>query len=402
LGYDDNSIEMRYCHDSLNGLIIEEDDTIRLQPCKSPVWDTAITLRALDASGVEAQHPAVDHAVEWLLANEVKRRGDWSETVSAKPGGWCFEHANEFYPDVDDTIMVMMALRCQFDKGLHGGVLPPGLQVIDRVVADVEEARRQIATLDAVAHATSRAEDWVLALQNRDGGWGAFDKDNDRQFLCHVPFADHNAMIDPSTPDLTGRVLETLGQMGREVGDPVVDRAIAYMRRTQEADGSWFGRWGVNYIYGTWQSLVGLAAVGVPHDDPTLVSGANWLLSYQQPSGGWGESPDSYADPHLRGQGPTTASQTAWAVLGLLAAGHERHPAVARGIKYLLKEQQEDGTWLETEFTGTGFPQVFYLRYHLYPIYFPLLALSQWATAIGTCLEEADSARMRLAEGTTL
>ena len=177
-------------------------------------------------------------------------------------------------------------------------------------------------------------------MQNRDGGWGAFDRNNDREFLCHVPFADHNAMIDPSTPDLTGRVLEALGQLGRRLGDPVVDRAVAYVRRTQNADGSWFGRWGVNYIYGTWQALTGLAAVGVPADDPAIVAGANWLLAHQQACGGWGESPDSYESPHLRGQGPPTASQTAWALLGLLAAGlarasgrRPRHPLPGRACR---------------------------------------------------------------------
>jgi squalene-hopene/tetraprenyl-beta-curcumene cyclase len=174
-----------------------------------------------------------------------------------------------------------------------------------------------------------------------------------------------------------------LGQLGRRVGDGAVDRAVAYMRRTQEADGSWFGRWGVNYIYGTWQALVGLAGVGLGPDDPAIVGGVNWLLAYQQPSGGWGESPDSYAQPHLRGQGPVTASQTAWAVMGLVAAGHARGSAATRGVEYLLDTQREDGTWHEQEFTGTGFPQVFYLRYHYYPIYFPLLALAAWAVAAG-------------------
>jgi squalene-hopene/tetraprenyl-beta-curcumene cyclase len=196
-------------------------------------------------------------------------------------------------------------------------------------------------------------------------------------------------MIDPSSPDLTGRVLEALGQLGYRRGHPAVDRAVAYVRRAQNADGSWFGRWGVNGIYGTWLALRGLAAVGVPTDDPTVVAGANWLLVHQQVCGGWGESPDSYEFPHLRGQGPITASQTAWAVMGLLAAGLGDHLAVVRGIRYLLLMQNDDGTWDEPEFTGTGFPQVLYLRYHFYPIYFPLLALAEWAvtaaseTAVG-------------------
>jgi squalene-hopene/tetraprenyl-beta-curcumene cyclase len=244
------------------------------------------------------------------------------------------------------------------------------------------EVRQQLALIEQTPAAMNRAMNWVLAMQNRDGGWGAFDRDNDHEFLCHVPFADHNAMIDPSTPDLAGRVLEMLGKLGRTVGDPVVDRTLAYIRANQEADGSWFGRWGVNYIYGTWQVLVGLAAVGVAKDDPAMIRGANWLLAYQQPCGGWGESPDTYARPHLRGQGAPTASQTAWAMLGLLAAGHARSNAVARAAKYLVDTQCEDGTWHETEFTGTGFPQVFYLRYHYYPIYFPLLALGEWSQAM--------------------
>jgi squalene-hopene/tetraprenyl-beta-curcumene cyclase len=232
--------------------------------------------------------------------------------------------------------------------------------------------------LQRLPQAIVRAERWMLAMQNRDGGWGAFDRDNDSEFLCYVPFADHNAMTDPSTPDLTARVLEALGKLGHRVGSPAVDRAIAYLRRTQEADGSWFGRWGVNYIYGTWQVLLGLAEVGVAADDRCMVAGANWLVAYQQPSGGWGETADSYDDPRLKGQGPATASQTAWAVLGLLAAGREDHPATARGIRWLLNHQRDDGTWDEPEFTGTGFPRVFYLRYHLYPVYFPLMALARW------------------------
>ena len=189
-------------------------------------------------------------------------------------------------------------------------------------------------------------------------------------------------MIDPSTPDMTGRVLEALGKLGRRLGDPAVDRAVAYVRRAQQADGSWFGRWGVNYIYGTWQAITGLTAVGVPADDPAVAAGANWLLAHQQPCGGWGESPDSYEHPHLRGQGDPTASQTAWAVMGLIAAGLERHQAVTRAVRYLTTMQNEDGTWDEPEFTGTGFPQVYYLRYHYYPIYFPLLALSQWTLKV--------------------
>lgn len=390
LGYADDSPEMQYCHERLEGLFLEDEQTgaLRLQPCKSPVWDTAIAMRALADSGVQPEHGAIDRGVEWLLSQEVRRRGDWAETVNVAPGGWCFEYANEFYPDLDDTAMVVMALANQFSPTPEEA-LPPELQLVDELLSPhgsplEQESRDRSATLGRTTGAIERAENWMLAMQNRDGGWGAFDRDNDREFLCYVPFADHNAMIDPSTPDLTARVLEALGQLGRRLGDPAVDRAVKYLRQTQEADGSWFGRWGVNYVYGTWQVLTGLRAIGVPTDDPMLVAGANWLLAYQQSSGGWGESPDSYTDPRLRGQGPATASQTAWAVLGLLAAGLHHHPATARGVHYLLDTQNEDGTWDEPEFTGTGFPRVFYLRYHLYRIYFPLMALSRYTVAIGS------------------
>jgi squalene-hopene/tetraprenyl-beta-curcumene cyclase len=405
LGYQDDSSELQYCYERLEGLFIEEDDALRLQPCKSPVWDTAISLRALASSGVRSEHPSIVQAVDWLLQMQIKRSGDWAEKVKAEPGGWCFEHANDFYPDVDDTIMVMMALQGQFSAS-PAEALPPELNLVaDRraATASGEAGTKTVGddrsqSLARVTEAIERAERWVAAMQNRDGGWGAFDRDNDHEFLCYVPFADHNAMIDPSTPDITARVLEALGALGRRQGDPAVDRALAYIRRTQEADGSWFGRWGVNYIYGTWQVLVGLAAVEVPLDDPMIVAGANWLVSHQQASGAWGESADSYAEPHLRGQGPPTASQTAWAVLGLIAAGWHDHRAAMRGVRYLLSHQQPDGSWNEPEFTGTGFPRVFYLRYHLYRIYFPLMALARWAVAIGADPDELEPAVFSLAD----
>ena len=364
LGHDDDSPAVQYCHDQLRGLMIEEDDTLRLQPCKSPVWDTALTLRALAAADGRQACDGSDRAVNWLLEKQIVRRGDWSQKVAAEPGGWCFEHANDFYPDLDDTAMVTMALAEQF------------VATIDRGDRTSEGDTGDL--LKRSTQAIALAERWMLAFQNSDGGWAAFDRDNVAEFLCHVPFADHNAMIDPSSPDLTGRVLESLGILGRRVGDPAVDRAIAYIRANQQADGSWFGRWGVNYIYGTWQVLTGLAAVGVPSDDPLVTAGVEWLLAHQQPSGGWGESCDTYGDSALRGQGPATASQTAWAVLGLLAAGRRDHPATSRGLRWLISQQRDDGAWDETEFTGTGFPLVFYLRYHLYRIYFPLLALARW------------------------
>lgn len=385
LGYPDDSPEVRYCHEELDKLTLEDEatGTTRVQPCKSPVWDTAISVRALAASGVHPDKPAMREAIAWLLSRQIKRRGDWAETVSAEPGGWCFEYANDYYPDCDDTAMVLMALETQFSgTPASRSALPPELRLVAMTRETQLEVRERVNELDAAMAAIDQGLQWLLAMQNRDGGWGAFDRDNNSEFLCHVPFADHNAMIDPSTPDLAGRVLESLGRLGRRVGDPAVDRAIAYVRSTQNADGSWFGRWGVNYIYGTWQAITGLVAVGVPTDDPAVVAGANWLLVHQQACGGWGESPDSYESPHLRGIGSPTASQTAWALMGLLAAGLENHPAVAKGVRYLVIMQNEDGTWDEEEFTGTGFPRVFYLRYHYYRIYFPLLALSEWAVKV--------------------
>jgi squalene-hopene/tetraprenyl-beta-curcumene cyclase len=399
LGYADDSPEMRECQKQLDDLVLHDDEegTSRLQPCKSPVWDTAIVLRALSASGLRPERPEMRQAVNWLLQKQIACRGDWAATVAAEPGGWCFEYNNDFYPDVDDTCMVLMALRTQFDEPPAGETLPPELRLVGD---DEEDEQSHIVTMSETAEAIDRGLQWMLAMQNKDGGWGAFDRDNNREFLCHVPFADHNAMVDPSTPDVTGRVLESLAKLGLRVGHPAVDRAVAYVRRTQEPDGSWFGRWGVNYIYGTWQAMVGLAAVGVPADDRTIVAGANWLLSHQQECGGWGESPRTYEHPHLRGQGRVTASQTAWAVLGLLAAGLEEHPAVTRAVRYLADAQESDGTWEEEEFTGTGFPRVFYLRYHYYRIYFPLLALAQWAVKVDPLVaREPETAALKLVAG---
>ena len=260
LGYPDDSTEVEYCRRQLQELVLEDEraGTARLQPCKSPVWDTAITVRALAASGTRPDNPAIREAVQWLLERQIVSRGDWAQTVDAEPGGWCFEYANDFYPDCDDTAMALLALQTQFaGASVAQEALPPELHLAD--VNEIREAAgQQVATMQKTVSAIDRGLRWLLAMQNSDGGWGAFDRNNDREFLCHVPFADHNAMIDPSTPDLTGRVLEALAQLGHRLGDPAVDRAVAYVRRSQNADGSWFGRWGVNYIYGTWQSLVGL------------------------------------------------------------------------------------------------------------------------------------------------
>ena len=392
LGSGDDSAEVRECHRQLESLILEDPaaDSIRLQPCKSPVWDTAITLRALESAGLERAAPESRRAVDWLLARQIHRWGDWAQTVRAEPGGWCFEYRNDFYPDVDDTIMVLMALQGQLDPSRLGATagLPSSAPSVQEESRRITAGQASSGTLESsaatpVAAAIDCGRRWILAMQNRDGGWGAFDRDNNRQFLCQVPFADHNAMIDPSTPDLAGRSLECLAALGYRLGHPAIDRGVAFLRRTQQPDGAWYGRWGVNYIYGTWQVLVGLAEVGLPPSDPAIQAGAAWLLKHQQACGGWGESADSYAEPALAGQGPPTASQTAWALMGLVAAGLADHPATHRGIQYLLESQQSDGSWQESEFTGTGFPLVFYLRYHAYPIYFPLLALGRWLRAAG-------------------
>ncbi len=383
LGYADQSPEVVECLRQLERLTIDDpgDGTTRLQPCFSPVWDTGLVMRALAVAGVPADDPAILRAAAWLRSRQTTAAGDWAETVTAAPGGWYFEYANEFYPDVDDTAMSLMALQTLFRNEQDGWPhsLGEGQGVRDSHSPSPQPSPGGVGgpLKDSVA-TIERGLRWMLAMQNRDGGWGAFDRNNDRHFLCYVPFADHNAMIDPSTADLCGRVLEALGKLGRRLGDPHVDRAVEFVRKAQEADGSWFGRWGVNYIYGTWQALTGLIQVGVSQDDPAVVAGAKWLLAHQQANGGWGESPNSYEQPELRGQGQTTASQTAWAVLGLIAAGMADHPAVARGVRYLAQTQNHDGTWDESQFTGTGFPCVFYLRYHYYPIYFPLMALAQW------------------------
>ncbi|MCI0359466.1 MAG: squalene--hopene cyclase, partial [Planctomycetaceae bacterium] len=418
LGYDDTSAELRYNLDQLRALTIEEHDTARLQPCTSPVWDTTLALRALAGCGLALDDEPIAAAVDWLLDKEVTRPGDWSQNVAAAPGGWYFEHHNEFYPDVDDTAMALIALgevRGQSSK----------FQVPSSKLTQPDSTRNlELGTLNSPAASrirgltagAERARRWMLAMQNRDGGWGAFDKDNDSQFLCRVPFADHNAMIDPSTPDLTARVLEALALWGARPAEPHIQRAVAYLRQTQERDGSWFGRWGVNYIYGTWQVLVGLTATGVAIDDPAVKRGANWLLSCQQACGGWGESADSYEHPELRGQGPCTPSQSAWALLGLMATQRNAtegvpfsaaesvpyspaHPAIERGIRYLLDTQNPDGSWDEAEFTGTGFPRVFYLRYHYYRIYFPLLALTTYQNQSGKSFK-VQSSKFKVDSGT--
>jgi squalene-hopene/tetraprenyl-beta-curcumene cyclase len=359
LGYSNESYLVAHGIREMEKLEIEEGDTLRLQPCFSPVWDTAISINALHESGLPPDHMALQIATRWLLDKEVRRPGDWrvkhSEshryTEPNKPvGAWFFEYDNEFYPDVDDTVMVLMALN--------------------RVSTEFDREK---------SAAIRRGIRWVLGMQGKDGGWASFDKDNNKWLFTQVPFADHNAMIDSSTSDITARVLESLGHFGFTMEDVCVQKATGFLKRDQSADGSWFGRWGTNYIYGTWQVLRGLQVIGEDMSLPYIRRAVAWLKSSQNADGGWGESLRSYDDPQFKGIGRSTASQTAWAMMGLISAGEVNSPEVARGIKYLLNQQQLDGSWDEELFTGTGFPRVFYLRYHYYRHYFPLMALGMYA-----------------------
>ncbi len=337
----------------LERLEIEEQDTLRVQPCFSPVWDTALSVNALVESGVPRDHAAVRRAAEWLLERRGNGVGDWRiKNRTVRASGWYFEYANPFYPDCDTTSQVITSLT--------------------KVEMASPTDRQRCAEAIAEAHR------WHLSMQNKDGGWGAFDRGCDKEILTHVPFADHNAMVDPSTADLTARGLEAAACMGLDRNNPAVRRAIAFLREEQERDGTWFGRWGCNYVYGTWLALWGLDQIGEDTRTEWGRRAARWIQSCQNPDGGWGELPRSYDDPAWKGRGPSTASQTAWAVLGLIAAGETDSDAVRRGIDYLLTTQRTDGTWDEEHWTGTGFPRVFYLRYHMYRLYFPLWALGEY------------------------
>jgi squalene-hopene/tetraprenyl-beta-curcumene cyclase len=328
---------------------IEDKDTIRLQPCVSPVWDTCIAMVALEEAGVPADHPALVKAADWILSKQVLGPGDWQvKNKDAAPGGWVFEFRNDFYPDVDDTAFVLMALQ--------------------RVKSP--DPKRMEA-------AVRRGIQWLLSMQNRDGGWAAFDRDNNKEFLCNIPFADHNAMLDPSTADVTARVLECLGRFGWSSNHPAIERALQFLLKDQCEDGSWFGRWGVNYVYGTSGVLRSLETVSLTAKE-FCQRAVNWLRSVQKADGSFGESLRSYHEPHTKGEGNSTASQTAWGLIGLLAGAETTDPAIQHAVSYLVDEQNADGSWSEDEFTGTGFPCVFYLKYHLYRNSFPLYALARF------------------------
>ena len=347
--------------------------TFRMQPCASPVWDTAQAVCALAESGMARDDPRLVKAADWLLSKEVRQVGDWAvKTPSVEPGGWYFEFANEFYPDTDDTAQVLMALR--------------------KVYHPDEPRQRQ---------SVERALRWEFAMQCRNGGWGSFDRDCTKMIFENIPFADHNAMLDPPTADITGRILEMLALHGYTRSDRRVERAVEFVFSQQEPDGSWFGRWGVNYVYGTFLVLQGLEAIGVDHDEPRVQRAAGWLRAVQNSDGGWGETCVTYDEPSMRGLGPSTPSQTAWGVLGLLASGDFESESVAWGVRWLVSRQREDGSWDESvgdgptrqsRYTATGFPRVFYLAYHLYRQYFPLLALSKYKrVAEGAILSRAAS-----------
>ena len=397
LGHEEDSPEVTAQLAELEKLTIREGNTARLEPCRSPVWDTCITTLALREAGVPTDHPAICRSVDWLLSQEVRQPGDWSLThPGVEPGGWFFEFNNVFYPDVDDTIMVTMALAACLPGERHeqwtASLIPSGPEdriseadmaaVVAGRSGNVSVALADVERMTPMLSAIRRAVRWTLAMQSRNGGWGAFDADNDRELLTRVPFADHNAMIDPPTADITARTLEMFGRLGVDTNHPVIERAKEFVWSEQEPDDCWYGRWGVNYLYGTWQVIVGLTQVDVPVDDARIRRAAEWLKSHQQRSGGWGETPRSYDEPDLRGEGPATASQTAWALMGLMAAGEVQSESVRRGIEYLLDAQNPDGTWDEEPFTGTGFPRVFYLRYHMYRLYFPLMALARHARLV--------------------
>ncbi|MQA73484.1 MAG: squalene--hopene cyclase [Solirubrobacterales bacterium] len=358
LGYETDHPVMRAGLDGLERFLVHDRDVRRLEACQSPVWDTALAIIALADAGVPADDSALVRAADWLLGEEVRVPGDWAvRRPHVPPGGWAFEFANDNYPDLDDTAEVILALR--------------------RVVHPQP---------DRVEAAIARGLAWALGMQSADDGWASFDADNTRGSLRELPFSDFGEVIDPPSADVTAHVIEMLAREGHG-SQPAVKGGLLRLSDWQEADGSWFGRWGVNHTYGTSAVLLALEAAGVPRDDPRVRRAVRWLEDHQNADGGWGEDPRSYEDPAWIGRGPSTASQTAWALLGLHAAG-QRSAAAERGIAWLASTQRRDGSWDEPEFTGTGFPGDFYINYHLYRLVFPVMALGRWC-GDGTSVERA-------------
>jgi squalene-hopene/tetraprenyl-beta-curcumene cyclase len=336
-----------------NLLVIGEAEAY-CQPCVSPVWDTTLTCHALIEAGDAKAMSSAKAGLDWLVPRqELDVKGDWAvKRPDVRPGGWAFQYNNAYYPDLDDTAVVVMSMDRV--RRANGG-------------NDYDEA-------------IARGREWIEGMQSRDGGWAAFDVNNLEYYLNNIPFSDHGALLDPPTEDVTARCLSMLGQLGETAqSSKAVVQGIAYLRRTQLAEGSWYGRWGMNYIYGTWSVLCALNAAGVGYQDPMIRKAADWLVTVQNEDGGWGEDAVSYRlDYRGMQKAPSTASQTAWALLGLMAAGEVEHPAVARGVGYLIATQAEKGLWDEQRYTATGFPRVFYLRYHGYPKFFPLWALARY------------------------
>jgi squalene-hopene/tetraprenyl-beta-curcumene cyclase len=352
LGYPENHPQRAIARKSIEKLLAVHEHEAYCQPCVSPIWDTGLACHALLEVGGENAVMQAKRGLDWLTPKQILDvRGDWiARRPNLRPGGWAFQYANAHYPDVDDTAVVAMAM--------------------DRV-QNLSGAKDFDASL-------ARAKEWILGMQSANGAWGAFDADNEFYYLNNIPFADHGALLDPPTEDVTARCLSMLAQFG-ETDSDAVKRAIDYLRRTQLAEGSWYGRWGMNYIYGTWSVLCALNAAGIDHAAPEMRKAANWLIAIQNEDGGWGEDGASYKlDYKGYERAPSTASQTAWALLGLMGAGDVDHPAVARGIAYLTAQQGADGFWNEPRYTATGFPRVFYLRYHGYAKFFPLWALARY------------------------
>ncbi|KVT76931.1 squalene--hopene cyclase [Burkholderia territorii] len=354
LGYAEDHPNRAIARKSIEKLLVVHEDEAYCQPCLSPVWDTSLVAHALLETGDARAEEAALRGLDWLRPLQILDvRGDWiSRRPNVRPGGWAFQYANAHYPDVDDTAVVVMAM--------------------DRA--------QKLKQTDTYRESMARAREWVVGMQSSDGGWGAFEPENTQYYLNNIPFSDHGALLDPPTADVSGRCLSMLSQLGESaLNSEPARRALDYMLKEQEPDGSWYGRWGMNYVYGTWTALCSLNAAGLTPDDPRVKRGAQWLLSIQNKDGGWGEDGDSYK-LNYRGfeQAPSTASQTAWALLGLMAAGEVNNPAVARGVEYLIAQQNEEGLWDETRFTATGFPRVFYLRYHGYRKFFPLWALARY------------------------
>ena len=354
IGYELEHPVIKKGMDGLASFIREDEKTLRLQPATSPVWDTALASLSLLETGISPDHPAITASARWLLEKEIHRSGDWKiKNPQTSPGGWSFEFFNDFYPDIDDTAVVSRAL-------------------LSLKLSQSEEARK--------LQAAERGMAWIKEMQCRNGGWAAFDRDNNKQVLANVPYADFMTPLDPTSADVTAHAIELLSHQDNHCKH--VKGAIEYLKKIQKPDGSWYGRWGVNYIYGTGLTLEGLKSAGEDMGQKYILKAVDWLFACQNPDGGWGETCGTYDNPHLKGKGLSTASQTAWALIGLIAAESNSDPAVEKGINYLLHHQNENGDWNEEAYTGTGFPKAFYLRYDLYRVYFPLLALGKYRAAL--------------------